>query len=151
MPLTSLVIPAVTRLWTRAWRGAAPAARTELQLVAGKGVVGDHSFGGKRHVTLIFEDDWYAAAATLGREVDPAGRRANLLLTGGGGQRLVGRTVRVGPVRVAIHGITRPCEVMDRASPGLRAALEPDGRSGVWGTVLDGGRVQAGDVLTVEG
>jgi MOSC domain-containing protein YiiM len=32
----------------------------------------------------------------------------------------------------------------------MQAALEPDGRAGVWGTVLEGGRLQPGDVLTVE-
>jgi MOSC domain-containing protein YiiM len=141
----------VVRLWTRAAAGALPADRPGLEIVAGKGVAGDHTYGGKRHVTLIFEDDWNAAAAELGRAVDPVGRRANVMLSGGDGQRLVGRTVRIGPVRLSIHGITRPCEVMERAAPGLKAALAPDGRAGVWGTVLDGGQLKPGDVLTVEG
>jgi MOSC domain-containing protein YiiM len=140
----------VSRLWTRAQAGAAPALQPELELVAGKGVAGDHTYGSKRHVTLIFEDDWNAAAVTLGRAVDPAGRRANVLLSGGGGQRLVGRTVRIGPVRLQVRGITAPCDVMERATPGMRDALEPDGRAGVWATVLEGGRLAPGDRLTVE-
>jgi MOSC domain-containing protein YiiM len=72
------------------------------------------------------------------------------MLSGAGGQHLVGRTVRIGPVRLQVHGITQPCEIMERAAPGMRVALEPDGRAGVWGTVLEGGRLKAGDVLSVE-
>lgn len=143
-------LPTVAVLWIRPAPGAPPVPQDALELVEGKGVVGDHAFGGERHLTLIFEDDWNAAAAELGRTVDPAGRRANVMLSGSRGQRLVGRTVRLGPARLAVHGITRPCEIMERAAPGMQAALEPDGRAGVWGTVIEGGRLQPGDVLTVE-
>ncbi len=124
----------------------------ELLLHAGRGVEGDHACGGKRHVTLVFEDDWRAATAVLGRSVDPAGRRANVLVSGGGASRLVGRRLRVGEALVEIHDITRPCEVMEQAATGLRDALEPDGRGGVWGRVLEGGRVRPGSPLVeVEG
>jgi MOSC domain-containing protein YiiM len=141
---------AIVRLWTRARPGEAPVERSSLRLVAGRGVAGDHAFGGTRHVTLVFEDDWNAAARALGRDVDPVGRRANVLLGGGGGRHLVGRTVRLGEARLAVRGVTAPCEVMDRAAPGMRDALEPDGRAGVWAVVLAGGTLRAGDVLHVE-
>lgn len=121
-----------------------------LEAVAGRGLTGDHTFGRMRHVTLVFEDDWNAAAAAVGRDVDPAGRRANVLLSGGDGGRLVGSVISIGGVRVATKGITAPCPVMDEAAEGMQEALRPAGRAGVWGRVLSSGRIVPGDLLTVE-
>lgn len=124
--------------------------RATLDAVADSGISGDHTFGRLRHVTLIFEDDWNAAAATLGLTVDPAGRRANVLFSGGGGRDLVGRRVRVGEVVVDVKGITSPCPVMEKAAPGMMAALKPDGRAGVWGRIVTGGTLRPGDALAAE-
>ena len=124
--------------------------RNALDAVAGSGIAGDHTHGRLRHVTLVFEDDWNAAAATLGLAVDPAGRRANVLLSGGGGRGLVGRRVRIGKVVVDVKGITSPCPVMDKAAPGMMAALRPEGRAGVWGRIVTGGTLRPGDALAVE-
>lgn len=140
----------VLRLWTRTRTEGPLVERHELRLVAGRGVEGDHGIDRKRHVTIVFLDDWKAATRALGRDVDPAARRANVLVSGGGGPRLVGSTVRLGAARVAIEGLVDPCQVMDDAAPGLRAALEPDGRAGVWGRVLDDATLRPGDAL-VEG
>lgn len=118
-----------------------------LAAVAGLGLTGDHTYGRMRHVTLVFEDDWRAAAATLGREVDPVGRRANVLLSGGGGARLVGATIRIGDVGIEVKGITQPCPVMDRAAPGMQEALKPGGLAGVWGRIVHGGTIRPGDEL----
>ena len=59
--------------------------------------------------------------------MDPAGRRANVLVSGGGGRRYVGRHIRLGPVLVEIKGITEPCPVMEQAAVGMRDALKPAG------------------------
>ena len=69
----------IQRTWIRREAGAVPEEQTRLTLIAGEGVVDDHARGRKRHVTLVFEDDWNAAARDLGVEVDPVGRRANVL------------------------------------------------------------------------
>ena len=137
----------VIRLWVRPAKGATPEDRDRLDLEAGRGVVGDHKLGGKRHLTVIFEDDWADATRDVGVAVDPAERRANVLVTGGDGQRLVGRTIRIGETELEVRGITLPCERMDRAEPGLRKAMEPDGRGGVWGVVTAGGTIGIGDML----
>src|SRR5512138_1669465 len=121
-----------------------------LRAVAGSGVEGDHTFGRLRHVTLVFEDDWNEAAASLGITVDPVGRRANVLLSGGGGRGLVGRIVRLGQTTIEVKGITSPCPVMDRAARGMKEALAPNGRAGVWGRFRAGGAIRPGDELTVE-
>ncbi len=137
----------VLSLWLRPVAGAAVVPADAIDAEAGRGLAGDHTFGRMRHVTIVFEDDWRAAAATLGRTVDPAGRRANVLVSGGGGARFVGATIRIGDVEVEVKGITQPCPVMDEAAPGMQAALKPGGLAGVWGRVVRGGTIRPGDEL----
>ena len=137
----------VLRLWTRGAAGGPMMMSDSIDTVAGRGIVGDHTFGRMRHVTIVFDDDWRVAAATLGRDVDPAGRRANVLVTGGEGARFVGATIRIGRVEIEVRGITEPCPVMDEAAPGMQAALKPGGLAGVWGRVTVGGTIRPGDEL----
>jgi len=58
-----------------------------------------------------------------------------------------GRVLSLGGVRVRIGGNTRPCERMDEAHAGLRAALGPDWRAGAYGELLDDGILAAGDAV----
>lgn len=141
--------PTVLALWLRRSPGAAPEPQAALRLEAGRGVVGDHTLGRRRHVTLLFEEEWGAACAALGVSVAPSARRANVLLSGQGGLGLIGRRVRLGEVELEIEGETRPCAVMERGAAGLMEALTPDGRAGVWGRVRVGGTVAPGARLTV--
>ncbi len=141
----------VRRLWIRPVEGGEVVEVASLDLVAGKGVTGDHSFGRLRHVTIVFEDDWNRAATALGREVDPAGRRANVLVTGGGGGRFIGSCVCVGDARIDVKGETAPCPVMEHAAPGMQRALKPESRAGIWGRVAAGGVLRPGDRLVEEG
>ena len=120
----------VERLWTRAQAGGVMEPRTKFELITGEGIRGDHTYGRMRHITLVFADDWQAATAELGQDVDPVGRRANVLLRGGDGLALVGRTVALGAARIEIRGETRPCPVMDQAVAGGAAARGPRGRVG---------------------
>jgi len=118
-----------------------PSARCE----AGAGLAGNADWGGKRQVTLLSAERWKEAEAELGAEVDPRARRANLLTTGIDYLESRGRVLRIGAVRIAIRGNTRPCERMDEAFPGLRKALEPDWRAGAYGELLDDGEIRVGD------
>jgi len=118
-----------------------PSARCE----AGAGLAGNADRGGKRQVTLLSAERWKEAEAELGAEVDPRARRANLLTTGIDFLESRGRVLRIGAVRIAIRGNTRPCERMDEAFPGLRKALEPDWRAGAYGELLDDGEIRVGD------
>lgn len=140
----------VERLWLRREAGGPVEPVDDLTLVTGQGIEGDHTFGRMRHVTIVFHDEWQAALADLGRDVDPSGRRANVFVSGGDGLALVGRTVQLGEATLEIKGETRPCPTMERAAEGLQGALEPEGRGGVWGRVVSGGVVRPGDVLRPE-
>jgi len=138
----------ILELWVRPVTGGPMQPREQLDLVAGHGVRDDHTFGRMRHVTIVFEDDWNEAVKTLGLDaVDPAGRRANVLVAGAGGARYVGTRVRLGGALLEIKAITNPCPVMDRAAPGMQEALRPHGRAGIWGRVLEGGTIVRGDAL----
>jgi MOSC domain-containing protein YiiM len=132
----------------RARRGPMdPAQRATL--VAGRGIEHNADQGGKRHVTIIAGEVFDALRAAV-PGVRPVMRRANLLVRGVSLAQSRGRVLRVGVTRLRIHGETRPCHLMDQALPGLRAALEPEWRGGVFGEILDGGEITVGDAVSWE-
>ena len=49
---------------------------------------------------------------------------------------------------VSMKGETTPCNMLDNIHPGLKEALTPDCRAGVYGQVLRAGRFRIGDTLT---
>ncbi len=137
-------------LWSkRAHRGPMDLLR-EAKFVAGQGIEGSVGPSSTRQVTIISLDAWRTMAKELGHEVDPIARRANVLVSGVALAHTRGRILRLGAVRIRLLGETRPCERMDEAQPGMRAAMEHEWRGGVYGQVLDDGLVTVGDAVTVE-
>lgn len=138
----------IQSLWTRPAE-AKPLIESEmLELVAGQGVRGDHAYGHSRHVTILFAEDWEAAAREVGAPgLHPKGRRANVIVSGHDGTRFVGWRLRLGDTLLEARGVVAPCPVMDEAHPGMMEALKPDGRAGIWCRVLEGGILRPGDVL----
>jgi MOSC domain-containing protein YiiM len=120
------------------------------ELVAGAGLAGNADQRGRRQVTLLAREAWTEATGTLGAVVEPAARRANLFLSGVALERSRGRVLRIGACRLRITGELKPCERLDEALPGLRAALYPDWRGGACAEVLEGGWIEAGDRATWE-
>lgn len=134
----------VVRLWIkRARRGPMDPVR-ELQLDA-RGIVGNADRGGWRQVTILEDEVWEAHMARLGGALDPAERRANILVAGCPLMGARGRVLRLGDCRLAIRGETKPCERMDEALPGLRAVMFPDWGGGAFGRVLTEGTIRVGD------
>lgn len=131
------------RIWVKPASEAPMQPRDAVELVAGKGIVGDAQFSARRPVTLISEQRWQRVVAELG-PVDPVARRANLLVSGVDLEQSTGRVLRVGPARLLVRGETRPCSGMDEQHPGLQAALKPDWGGGAWAEVLDGGSIEPG-------
>lgn len=135
----------VEALWTkRAHRGVMD-PRDAVTCVAGRGIDGNTCRSSTRQVTIVAAEAWEAMMRELGGALDPAARRANILVRGIDLARSRGRVLRLGGVRVRIRGETRPCERMDEALPGLRAAMDPDWRGGAFGEVLDDGPLAVGD------
>ena len=133
------------RIWIKRFhRGPMdPVERAELR--AGRGLTGNANQGGRRQVTLIARGRWDHVNEALADDVDPALRRANVLVSGIDLAHTRGRVLRLGACRLRINGETRPCERMDEAWPGLRAALGIEWRGGVYAEVLDDGEIVIGD------
>lgn len=120
-------------------------------LVAGRGLVGNADQGGRRQVTIIEREAWDRMMAELGGPaVDPAARRANLLVSGIALRDSRGQVLRVGGCRVRILGETRPCERMDEAYEGLRRTMAAPWRGGAFGELLDDGTIRVGDPVRLE-
>jgi MOSC domain-containing protein YiiM len=123
---------------------------TEATAVAGKGLAGNVDRSRRRQVTLIEREVWESLMRQLDADVSPSSRRANLMVSGIRLEDTRGRTLRVGAVRLAIGGETTPCERMDEALPGLRAAMRPSWGGGVFAQVLDDGIITVGDAVVWE-
>jgi MOSC domain-containing protein YiiM len=133
-----------------------PSARTPVRsvaavvTVAGSGIEGDHAGAGNRQVTLIEQEAWEAACNDLGHELDAGVRRANLVTEGISLAATPGKRVRVGEALVEVVAETRPCKLMEDAAPGLQEALSPSYRGGVYGRIIEGGRVEIGSPVSLE-
>jgi MOSC domain-containing protein YiiM len=140
----------VEAIWLkRAHRGKMDEV-TEATFVAGKGIDGNVDRSRRRQVTIIEREVWTRVQEELGSDVPPSARRANLMISGVELEGTRGRILRVGGVRLEIGGETTPCERMDEARNGLRAALRPHWGGGAFAQVLDDGVVRIGDAVAWE-
>jgi MOSC domain-containing protein YiiM len=114
-------------------------------LVENRGISDNANQNGRRQVTIIARETWQRLMAQTGGAVDPAARRANLMVSGIALEESRGRVLRVGTCRIEIQGETKPCERMDEALPGLREAMRPDWGGGAFGVILDSGEIRVGD------
>lgn len=132
-------------IWLKTAKRGAMQAVPDAALVAGKGIRDNADFGGKRQVTIIEKEIWELLAEQMGEDVDPAARRANLMISGVELKDSVSRILRIGDCRIRIQGETKPCTQMDQAVFGLRGKMELMWRGGAWGEVLDAGQIRIGD------
>ena len=133
------------RIWVKRFHRGPMDRADAADLRRGAGIVGNANQGGWRQVTIVAAADWDRVVEALGAPVDPGERRANLLVSGVALAHTRDRVLQVGGCRLRVRGETRPCERMDEAEPGLRAALDPGWRGGVFAEVLDDGRISVGD------
>jgi len=140
----------VEALWIkRAHRGVMDPV-TDVMMVENGGIENDANFGrSKRQVTVIEKEVFDAIARDL-PAVDPAMRRANVMISGVALNETRDQILTLGGVRIHVHGRTRPCERMDEQLPGLTAALDPEWYGGAYGVVLNDGEVRVGDGASLE-
>lgn len=135
----------IVNIWIkRAHRGVMDPV-DNAEAIAGRGLIGNADQGRRRQITIIDEAAWREAAAETGVDVDPSKRRANVMLRGIPLANTRGKLLRLGTCLVRILGETRPCEQMEEAQRGLRKALSPNWRAGVFGEIVEGGAIRVGD------
>jgi MOSC domain-containing protein YiiM len=138
----------IEAIWLkRAKRGPMDAVE-QAELIAGRGLAGNANQGGRRQVTLLDAAVWEQVMADLGVTLSPAVRRANLLLRGIDLAHSRKRILQVGECQIRIFTEVKPCERMDEALPGLKAALYRHWKGGAGGEVIVGGTIQVGDTVT---
>ena len=103
---------------------------------------------GGRQVTVVSHEAWNDVCRDLGADLDWTTRRANLLIGGVDLVKSTGRALRIGQLLLEVTGESRPCERMDEAWDGLRAALRLAWRGGVCCRVVQGARVRVGDTVS---
>lgn len=120
---------------------------TSAELVVGKGLAGSVGRSTRRQVTLIEREVWERVQEELLAEIDPAARRANMMMSGIELHETRGRLLHIGDAVIKIGGHTTPCERMDEAHPGLQEALRPVWGGGAFAQVIVGGMIRVGDAV----
>jgi MOSC domain-containing protein YiiM len=136
------------KIWIKRFKRGPMDQVSRAAVVAGRGIVGDANHGSVRQVTILSDNDWNAVTAGPGTP-DPIVRRANLLVSGVDLVNSRNKILQIGSIRIRLLGETRPCERMDEAKHGLRAAMSVPYGGGAFGEVLDDGEIAIGDHVTL--
>lgn len=124
-------------------------AVTEVEAIAGQGLVGDRKFGAHRHISIVSAEELDEAAAKWGSDIADGSTRRQITITGSRLPRDEGAVVRLGEVVVAVNGDCSPCDTMEASvGPGARDALVQ--LAGITGSVLEGGTIRVGDPVEFE-
>ena len=137
-------------IWIKRMKRGPMDAANSASLVAGKGIVGNANQGGKRQVTIIEEEVWQSLMNSLGANIAPTARRANLMVRGISLVKTSNQVLKIGNCRLRILGETRPCERMDEAFLGLREAMKANWGGGAFAEVLNDGEIKIGDLVIWE-
>lgn len=147
----------VVALYVAPSAGAPMEARQEVAAIAGQGLAGDrygdaagtysgtHVPDAQRAVTLIEREAVTAAHDDL-CPIEEHETRRNVVTVGVPLNHLVGRTFRVGSVRLRGTNLAEPCAYLEGLThPRARAALVH--RGGLRAEILEGGPIRVGDIV----
>jgi len=139
------------------WIGLRPDRNTptkvvsEVEVQAGSGLVGDRFRGkiaSKRQVTLIQEEHLGVVGSIVGKKVDPALLRRNILVKGINLVSLHNQTFKIGEVILKGTGYCYPCSKMEEAlGEGGYNAMR--GHGGITASVVQEGRITVGDQVAL--
>ncbi len=108
----------------------------------------NHASGKPRGITLIEGEELDRLADTTGIRLDPGQSRRNLTTRGIRLNELVGRTFKVGSIRVRGLELCEPCEYLQGhvGQPILAPLVH---RAGLRGDPLDDGEIRVGDAIEI--
>lgn len=138
------------KIWKKRFRRGPMDAQSTAQVRARAGLLDNVDQRGFRQITIISQEQWQTVTAAMGVEAEPSVRRANLLVSGINLEKSRGKVLIIGTCRLKVNGETRPCERMDEALPGLRAALNSHWAGGVYTEVLNDAVITTGDNVSWE-
>ena len=130
-----------------------------IELVAGKGVVGEPRYFGRisrstggpsrRQVSLIEREQIAEHAAALGLQgILPGAVRSNIETEGIALVPLLGRQIQIGSAVLFLYAPRDPCPKMDAICQGLRERMM-NNRQGVMAEVVRSGTIRLGDRITM--
>jgi MOSC domain-containing protein YiiM len=144
------VSPTVTAIHVAKARRLPTRSVDSVEAEAGAGLVGDRYHGSRhRHVTVQAAEALEAAAADLGRPVDPGLTRRNITISGAEVPRRPGQRIRIGDVDLEVVRVAAPCRLLDDAlGPGAARALHD--RGGTVFRLLGSGTISVGDPVDLD-
>ena len=142
--------PTVTAIHVAKARRLPTRSVDSVEAEAGAGLVGDRYHGSRhRHVTVQAAEALEAAAADLGRPVDPGLTRRNITISGAEVPRRPGQRIRIGDVDLEVVRVAAPCRLLDDAlGPGAARALHD--RGGTVFRLLGSGTISVGDPVDLD-
>ena len=138
----------VLALALRPEKGGEMSLTESLSLTPENGVIGDHGTSKRRQVSLLDVTDWETACSEAGTNLPWTTRRSNILVRCDDLRSLVGQAIQLGTAHVEVLGEVTPCHFMDAAQDGLKDALTPDWRGGVYARVKGSGIVVPNDTIS---
>lgn len=146
-------------IFTAPARDAAIQTSDAVQVHAGCGIVGDRHYRRRNaaadQITLIEQAAVDFFNQTHGSAIPASLLRRNLLMQDVSLNALVGRTFRVGAIRLRGIELCEPCSKVGRllqaeGIPPQAAVRTLIGRGGLRAEILDTGVIRVGDTLTLE-
>ena len=135
----------VTNLFVKPGHRLPMVEKSEIELIAGKGIIGDRSFGRSSRQILLVDQ-----AVVKSYALQPGWLRENLTVRDADlGQLESGNIIAVGDCQLEVVGECTPCSRLDEIRDGLQSEIEGD--RGVLARVIVGGKVQVGDPVSLTG
>lgn len=120
---------------------------TEVALIKGKGLEGDHfssQTSDKRQVTLIQYEHIQAVASFLGKEIHPNLLRRNIVVQGINLLALKDKQFQIGEAILEMTDLCHPCSRMEE-NLGAGGYNAMRGHGGITARIIQGGKIKLGD------